>query len=92
MHLIWVGRKQKYFCKGGLTPFLIIRSDLPVGLICRSPMQKFDLQWRQISMQGEGDLHGEELMGIASAFLLRSPSFGGQVALRATADTSFHPS
>jgi len=55
-------------------------------------MQKFDLQWRQISMQGEGDLHGEELMGIASAFLLRSPSFGGQVALRATADTSFHPS
>jgi hypothetical protein len=32
-----------------LTPFLIIRSDLPVGLICRSPMQKFDLPWRQIS-------------------------------------------
>src|SRR6266478_1484365 len=29
--LIWVGRKQKYFCKRGLTPFLKIRSDLPVG-------------------------------------------------------------
>jgi hypothetical protein len=30
--LIWVERKQKYFCKRGLTPFLKIRSDLPVGL------------------------------------------------------------
>src|SRR6476659_11417208 len=29
--LIWVRRKQKYFCKRGLTRFLIIRSDLPVG-------------------------------------------------------------
>src|SRR6266446_1513262 len=29
--LIWVGRKQKYFCKRGLTRFLKIRSDLPVG-------------------------------------------------------------
>src|SRR6266576_2448651 len=37
MHLIWVGRKQKYFCKRGLTQFLKIRSDLPVGLVCRSP-------------------------------------------------------
>jgi hypothetical protein len=53
MHLIWVGRKQKYFLFWGLTTFLIIRSDLPVGLICRSPMQKFDLPWRQISSQGE---------------------------------------
>src|SRR6266481_3678021 len=35
--LIWVRGKQKYFCKRALTPFLKIRSDLPVGLICRSP-------------------------------------------------------
>src|SRR6266446_4608607 len=28
--LIWVGRKQKYFCRRGLTSFLKIRSDLPV--------------------------------------------------------------
>ena len=51
MHLIWVRREAKYFCKRGLTRFLKIRSDLPVGLICRSPMQKFDLPWRQISKQ-----------------------------------------
>jgi hypothetical protein len=38
--LIWVGGKQKHFCKRGLTPFLIIRSDLPVGLICRRPNAK----------------------------------------------------
>src|SRR6476469_6972497 len=44
--LIWVGREAKYFCKRGWTRFLQIRSDLPVGLICRSPMQKFDLPWR----------------------------------------------
>src|SRR6266478_5415775 len=31
MHLIWVGRKQKYFCKRGLTRLRKIRSDLPVG-------------------------------------------------------------
>ncbi len=43
MHLIWVRRKQKYFLFRGLTPFLIIRSDLPVGLICRSSMPGFDL-------------------------------------------------
>src|SRR4029077_5203946 len=29
--LIWVERKRKYFCKRGLTRFLKIRSDLPVG-------------------------------------------------------------
>ena len=29
--LIWVGRKQKYFCKRGLTRVRKIRSDLPVG-------------------------------------------------------------
>src|SRR6266481_1107525 len=29
--LIWVGRKQKYFCKRGLTRLRKIRSDLPVG-------------------------------------------------------------
>src|SRR5882724_3835114 len=29
--LIWVGRKQKYFCKTGLTRLRKIRSDLPVG-------------------------------------------------------------
>jgi hypothetical protein len=51
MHLIWAGREAKYFCKRGLTRFLKIRSDLPVGLICRSPMQRFDLPWRQISKQ-----------------------------------------
>jgi hypothetical protein len=51
MRLIWVGREAKYFCKRGLTRFLKIRSDLPVGLICRSRMQKFDLPWRQISTQ-----------------------------------------
>src|SRR6266404_1537888 len=49
--LIWVKGKQKYFCKRGLTRFLKIRSDLPVGLICHSRMQKFDLPWRQISKQ-----------------------------------------
>jgi hypothetical protein len=31
MHLIWVERKQKYFCFWDLTPFRKIRSDLPVG-------------------------------------------------------------
>ncbi len=41
--LIWVEREAKYFCKGGLTRFLKIRSDLPVGLICRSSMPGFDL-------------------------------------------------
>src|SRR6266446_8599181 len=30
MHLIWVSRKQKYFCKRGLTRLRKIRSDLPV--------------------------------------------------------------
>ena len=35
--LIWVGGKQKYFCKRGLTRFLKIRSDLPVGQISRPP-------------------------------------------------------
>src|SRR6266404_3263840 len=29
--LIWVGRKQKYFCKTGLTQLRKIRSDLPAG-------------------------------------------------------------
>jgi hypothetical protein len=50
--LIWVGEKQKYFSQRGLTSFLKTRSDLPVGLICRSPMQKIDLPRRQISKQG----------------------------------------
>jgi hypothetical protein len=36
MQLIWVGRKQKYFCKRGLTRFLKIRSDLPVGQFSHS--------------------------------------------------------
>src|ERR1700686_4568475 len=31
--LIWVRREGKYFCKRGWTGF----TDLPVGLICRSP-------------------------------------------------------
>jgi hypothetical protein len=31
--LIWVGSEAKYFCKRGLTWFLIIRSDLPVGQV-----------------------------------------------------------
>jgi len=31
MHLIWVSGEEKYFCKRGLTRFLKIRSDLPVG-------------------------------------------------------------
>jgi hypothetical protein len=52
LEVIWVGGKQKYFCKRGLTPFLIIRSDLPVGLICRSPMQKFDLPWGKSASVG----------------------------------------
>jgi hypothetical protein len=51
MQLIWVRREAKYFCKRSLTRFLKIRNDLPVGLICRSRMQKFDLPWRQISKQ-----------------------------------------
>src|SRR5258708_26384005 len=51
LEVIWVGREEKYFCKRGLTRFLKIRSDLPVGLICRSRMQKFDLPRRQISKQ-----------------------------------------
>jgi hypothetical protein len=54
--LIWVRRKQKYFSQRGLTRFRKNRNDLPVGLICRSPNEKFDLPWRQISKQGEGDL------------------------------------
>ncbi len=43
MQLIWVRREAKYFCKRGLTRFLEIRSDLPVGqslaghwLVCRA--------------------------------------------------------
>src|SRR6266436_6943640 len=44
--LIWVGRKQKYFCKRGLTPFLKIRSDLPVGQnICGIP------GWRRVGSE-----------------------------------------
>jgi hypothetical protein len=31
--LIWPSDKAKYFCFWGLTSFLYIRSDLPVGLI-----------------------------------------------------------
>jgi hypothetical protein len=31
--LIWVGREQKYFCKGGWTDKLPNTTDLPVGLI-----------------------------------------------------------
>jgi hypothetical protein len=52
--LIWVECEVKYFCKRGLTRFLKIRSDLPVGLICRSSMPGFDLPWRQISTQQGG--------------------------------------
>jgi len=29
MHLIWVGRKRKYFCKGGWTAELPNTTDLP---------------------------------------------------------------
>src|SRR5260370_39729629 len=53
--LIWVERKRKYFCKRGLTRFLKIRSDLPVGSICRIPMPGFDLSWRQISKQQDAN-------------------------------------
>jgi hypothetical protein len=35
--LICPAAKAEYFDFGGLTRFLKIRSDLPVGLICRSP-------------------------------------------------------
>src|SRR6266566_5309730 len=38
--LIWVGRKQKYFCKRGLTPFRKIRSDLPVRQNQTDPVDK----------------------------------------------------
>src|SRR6266480_4144235 len=34
--LIWVRKKQKYFCKRGLTRLRKIRSDLPVGQFSRS--------------------------------------------------------
>src|SRR5712672_944761 len=34
--LIWVEREAKYFCKRGLTRFLKIRSDLPVGQFLHS--------------------------------------------------------
>src|SRR5258708_20005538 len=54
MQLIWVSRKQEYFLFRGLTPFLKIRSDLPVGLICRIPMPGFDLPWRQIGKRRMG--------------------------------------
>jgi hypothetical protein len=37
-----------------LTLFLKSRSDLPGGLICRTPMPEFDLPWRQISKQQDG--------------------------------------
>ena len=53
--LIWVERKRKYFCKRGLTRFRKIRSDLPVGSICRIPMPGFDLSWRQISKQQDAN-------------------------------------
>src|SRR5258706_8834502 len=37
IEVIWVRCEAKYFCKRGWTRILKIRSDLPVGLICRSP-------------------------------------------------------
>jgi len=37
--LIWVGSEAKYFCKRGLTRFRKIRSDLPVGSVCRGKAQ-----------------------------------------------------
>jgi hypothetical protein len=59
-----------------LTRFLKIRSDLPVGLICRSRMQKFDLPWRQIRTQGERAPHGEEpAQAGVSNHEARGPSF-----------------
>src|SRR5260221_2846831 len=39
MHLIWVGGEAKYFCFRGLTRFLKIRSDLPVGHNQLDPVQ-----------------------------------------------------
>ena len=41
--LIWGLAEAEYFCGGGLTRFLIIGSDLPVGLICRNARSRFDL-------------------------------------------------
>src|SRR5258705_9521545 len=36
LEVIWVEREAKYFCKRGLTRFLKIRSDLPVGQFLHS--------------------------------------------------------
>jgi hypothetical protein len=44
--LICPAAKAEYFLFRGLTPFLKIRSDLPVGLICRTQWCGFDLPWR----------------------------------------------
>ena len=39
--LIWPSGKAKYFLFRGLTRFLQIGTDLPVGLICRSGILRF---------------------------------------------------
>jgi hypothetical protein len=49
MPLICPSGKAKYFLFQGLTRFLKIRSDLPVGLICRTPIARLRLRARQRS-------------------------------------------
>ena len=49
MPLICPTTEAEYFCFVGLTPFLIIRSDLPVGLICGGRAAKLCLRGRRRS-------------------------------------------
>jgi len=54
MHLICPTAPAIYFCAEGLTPFLKIRIDLPVGLICRRDCRKISLarEAKQVALQG----------------------------------------
>src|SRR5258705_7639652 len=85
MHLIWVRRKQKYFCFRGLTRFRKIRSDLPVGLICRSSIPGFDLPlagkselrpiWNQAECQAPAPDFVEPVVGCAFASRWPHPGY-----------------
>ncbi len=82
--LIWVGRKQKYFCRRGLTSFLKIRSDLPVRqnqYLDRSLGQSGKIRF----YSRQGDQSERDLMiGLTSPQRRLSHSQGA-AALRATA-------
>src|SRR5438874_2277650 len=51
MPMIWVRTKAAYFLIPGLTLFRKIRSDLPIGLSCRSCASRLRLHAKQISSQ-----------------------------------------